>query len=137
MTHRLYDTLREAHQWAHRHFEYVPDAKRWGLVEHYPTFEQIEEQLQKPAAIVRDDCDGFARLCQWRLKKAYDIEASLVTCLTEDNRGHMVCSVLGWVLDNKELDVRPREELEGRGYWFLLEGSFDGTWYRIKDKESK
>lgn len=133
MTARLFDTLREAHQWALRHFEYVPDQLRWGRPDHLPSFAEIEEQLQRSPAIVRDDCDGFARLCQWRLKHGYGIDASLVLCFTDTNQGHMVASVQGWILDNRQADVMPRETLEEAGYWFLLEGTSDGRWFRIID----
>lgn len=127
---RLYETLNEAHQWARRHFEYRPDPIGWTLPE-LPTVASLIEQLQRPPAIVRGECTSFARLCQWRLREAHGIEARLIMCLDEANAGHLVASVLGWILDNRHEEVKPREELQERGYWFLLEESGSGAWNRI------
>lgn len=73
------------------------------------------------------DCEDFALWCREELKKD-KINADLVLCLTEQNEGHLVCSVDGWILDNRYSFVMSRDQLKYK--WISL-GNPDGTWRLI------
>ena len=89
-------------------------------------------QYQRPehwqAGLV-GDCEDFALWCRQELE-LLGIASDLVLCLTETGEGHLVCSVDGWVLDNRHKFVMRRDDLQ---YQWISLGRPDGTWRAIVD----
>ena len=54
----------------------------------------------------------------------------LVFCRTETKEGHLVCSVRGYILDNRYKWVMDRSDMD---YEWILIGKPDGKWYTIKE----
>ena len=82
---------------AHRGHIYVTDREQYQRPEHWT------------AGLV-GDCEDFALWCRQELS-ALEIEADLVYCTTETGEGHLVCSVDGWVLDNRYRWLQRRDDL--------------------------
>jgi predicted transglutaminase-like cysteine proteinase len=74
------------------------------------------------------DCEDFALWCRQELSTK-GIPSDLVYCLTEDGEGHLVCSVDGWILDNRYTKLMRRDDLP---YTWITIGKPDGTWYIIE-----
>lgn len=110
----MLNTLRAVHRRALRGHRYVDDERQYGRVEHWEI------------GLV-GDCEDFALWCRQELKKE-GIDSDLVLCLTEDGGGHLVCSVDGWILDNRHDRIKRRDALR---YTWLKVGRPDGTWYEI------
>lgn len=88
------------------------------------------EQYQRPERWqlgLVGDCEDFALWCRQELA-ALGIESDLVLCSTETGDGHLVCSVDGWVLDNRHKWLQRRDDLP---YTWLSLGKPDGTWLEI------
>ena len=113
------DILKEVLIQAHKGHKYISDSHNYGKNEHW------EPNLE-------GDCDDFALWCRDELRKR-GIEADLVVCLTETNQGHLVCSVDGWVLDNRYPYVVAKDELR---YKWLKIGR-NGKWYKVKEDGSE
>lgn len=107
-------TLQGVLDLAHRGHRYVTDEVKHGVIEHWG----IE---------LVGDCDSFALWCRQELLN-HDIESDLILCLTEREEGHLVCSVDGWILDNRRTWVTRRDDLP---YTWISLGKPDGTWLRI------
>ncbi len=99
---------------AHAGHVYVTDQDKHGIPEDW-----------RPELI--GDCDSFALWCRNRLREQ-GVEADLVFCRTETGAAHLVCSVGGWVLDNRHRWVMRRDDLE---YEWLSLGTPAGTWLKI------
>lgn len=78
-------------------------------------------------------CATFALLCRLELDKA-GIANTLVYCQTETGGYHIVCSVDGMILDNRQQAVLSNTQLEQIGYNFISEsGTHKGDqWFLIK-----
>lgn len=97
----------------HADHEYVRDIDQHGESEYW-------------VADVVGDCEDFALVCRDRLK-FLDVDADLVLCRTENGELHLVCSVGGWVLDNRYPFVMRRDDLD---YDWLKLGR-GGKWYDL------
>lgn len=73
------------------------------------------------------DCEDFALWCRAELANR-GIQADLVLCLTETGGGHLVCSVEGYILDNRHTWVMRNDDLPYK--WISL-GKPDGRWFLI------
>lgn len=73
------------------------------------------------------DCEDFALWCRAALQ-ARGIASDLVLCRTERGEGHLVCSVEGYILDNRHAWVMRRDDL---AYEWISLGAPDGTWKEI------
>lgn len=123
---------------AQKHFLYVPDDLNYRAWEHWASYEELKRQLLEGDGIVRDDCDGFARLCQMQFAEM-GIDAAVLVCITETGDGHLVCEVggsptqSGWVLDNRRIGVTSRARLAEEGYRFLAYAK-DGKWIELQQE---
>lgn len=77
------------------------------------------------------DCEDFALWCHRELQ-ALGIPSDLVLCQVETGEGHLVCSVDGWILDNRHKWVMRRDDLP---YHWIALGTPDGTWLNILQTE--
>lgn len=102
---------------AHRQHEYVYDHDQYKRPEHWEVS-------------LTGDCEDFALWCRQQLV-AKGIESDLVMCLTETGGGHLVCSVDGWILDNRRKWVTARDALP---YTWISIGKPDGRWFAVIDK---
>lgn len=108
------DTLQAVLDRAHAGHRYVTDTMQYRRPEHW--------QLG-----LVGDCEDFALWCRQELA-ALGIQSDLVFCITETGGGHLVCSVDGWVLDNRHRWLQSRNDLPYR--WISL-GKPDGTWLKV------
>lgn len=99
---------------AHRGHVYITDQVLHGVLEHW-------------AVELVGDCDSFALWCRQALAQR-GIAADLILCRTETGEGHLVCSVDGWILDNRHTWVMRRDDLP---YTWLSAGGPDGRWHLI------
>ena len=111
----LDDILQDVLDKAHQGHEYISDQEKHGVPEDW-------------RAELVGDCDSFSLWCRERLKEQ-GIESDLVYCKTETGEGHLVCSVEGWILDNRHPWLMRRDDLD---YKWLRIGKPDGTWYEIE-----
>jgi len=112
------DILKKVLAEAHKGHKYVEDIHNYGKNEYW-----------KPE--LKGDCEDFALWCKYELEKK-GIDADLVMCLTETNQGHLVCSVDGWVLDNRYRYLVSKDELR---YKWLKIGR-NGVWYKLNADEN-
>lgn len=110
----MLSTLQAVLDKAHRGHEYVTDLEQYRRPEHW-------------AASLVGDCEDFALVCR-QLLASDGIESDLVHCRTETGEGHLVCSVDGYILDNRNTWVHRRDDLP---YQWLSIGKPDGTWLKI------
>lgn len=108
--------LRSVQRDAQRGHRYVSDQDQYGVPEHW-------------AISLKGDCEDYALWCREQLKK-HRIASDLVVCYTETGEAHLVCSVDGWILDNRHTAVKRRDDLNYR--WVGI-GTPDGTWYLIEE----
>lgn len=109
------DTLQAVLDRAHAGHRYITDVMQYRRPEHW--------QLG-----LIGDCEDFALWCRQELA-ALGIEADLVLCGVVDSRGdHLVCSVDGWILDNRHRWVMARQDLP---YTWVSLGKPDGNWFEI------
>jgi predicted transglutaminase-like cysteine proteinase len=99
---------------AHRGHRYVTDPAQYSRPEHWKVS-------------LTGDCEDFALWCRQALQ-ALGIASDLVLCLTEAREGHLVCSVGGYVLDNRHKWVMRRDDLD---YQWISLGAPDGAWRHI------
>lgn len=110
----LLSILQEVLDRAHRGHRYVSDTISRGVLEHWDI------------SLV-GDCEDFALWCRQELKKK-GIDSDLVLCKTERGEWHLVCSVNGWILDNRYSFVMSRDILN---YEWISIGFPDGQWKKI------
>jgi len=101
---------------AHRGHEYRTDKELYDKREHW-------------TVNLEGDCEDFALWCRRELVKQ-GIESDLVFCKTESGAYHLVCSVDGWILDNRHDWIMSRDDLP---YEWMKIGLPDGTWHEISD----
>lgn len=77
-----------------RHFVYTSDQVTHGLVEYWPTFNDVKSAILDNATF-REDCDGFAIVCMNRAMQA-GFKARLVVCQVETGEGHCICEVTSY-----------------------------------------
>ncbi len=65
-------------------------------------------------------CADFALMCRRKLREN-GINSTLVYCTTETGDPHLVCSVDGNILDNRQQRVISNTALEFNGYKFISE----------------
>lgn len=99
---------------AHDGHTYVTDKEQYGLEEYWTN------------SLV-GDCEDFS-IAVRELLKEINIESDLIYCKDENGEGHLVCSVDGWILDNRHKWLQRRDDLP---YTWLRLGKPDGTWYEI------
>ena len=71
-------------------------------------------QYQRPehwTVSLTGDCEDFALWCRQELL-SIGIVSDLIFCRTETGEGHLVCSVDGYVLDNRYKWVMCRDDLD-------------------------
>jgi len=100
-------------------FKHTPDGPvdNWAVPsEHHAMLAQL--------GVIKDDCDGFALRCR-ELLDGLAVDNRLVIVrvrsLPFPVNGHMVCTVGGWVLDNRCSSVISRDLLD---YDFLIQSGF-------------
>lgn len=98
---------------AHAGHRYITDQRQYGLPEFWTV------------GLV-GDCEDFALWCRQELD-GLGIAADLVLCRTEAGEGHLVCSVDGWVLDNRYRWLQCRDDLAYE--WIALGRA--GVWRRV------
>ena len=109
------DMLQSVLNDAHKGHTYVTDSEQYGLPDYWE------------ASLV-GDCEDFALWCRDRLKEK-GIESNLVYCKTETGGHHLVLSVDGYILDNRSLWVRSRNDVPYK--WISIRLP-NGAWYSIE-----
>lgn len=99
---------------AHRGHRYVADAAQYQRPEHW-------------TIALAGDCEDFALWCRQELAMQ-GIASDLILCLVETGEGHLVCSVEGYILDNRYKWVMRRDDLP---YTWISLGKPDGSWRAI------
>lgn len=112
------DILKEVLAEAHTGHKYVKDIHNYGKDEYW-----------QPD--LKGDCEDFALWCKYELEKK-GIDADLVLAQTETGGYHLVCSVDGWVLDNRYRYLVSKDELR---YKWLKIGR-NGVWYKLNADEN-
>jgi predicted transglutaminase-like cysteine proteinase len=130
MSNELLQKLRKIHKSVLHNFTYKTDREQYGEEEKWVLPEDATDQTGKLVG----DCEDFALACRAKCRKVGIDNSRLVVCLTEDNQGHCVLEVEGWILDNRQTDVVPRDKLQQRGYkWIAISGYNPGDeWYRVE-----
>ena len=106
-----------------RGFTYKDDIDQFGVIEDWRLPEDVER--------VTGDCDDFAIACRYLVKQA-GYESRLIICKTEKGEYHLVCSVVGYILDNRQKGVMTVSQLERRGYtWVRTSGLNPGDPWRV------
>lgn len=109
------ETLQAVLDRAHAGHRYVTDREQYRRPEHW-----------QPG--LNGDCEDFALWCRQELE-VLGIESDLIFCGVDDPIGdHLVCSVDGWILDNRHRWLQRRNDLP---YTWLGLGKPDGTWLEI------
>lgn len=114
---KLYDILQDLSFEAHEKHVYVTDQEKHGSTEVW------EVDLE-------GDCEDFALWIKRELKERHGIESNLVQCLTENGVGHLVVSIDGWIIDNRNKWVMDKDDVN---YEWIKVGYPDGTWYKIEE----
>jgi len=126
--------LVEVHAFAQAHFEYVPDPVRRGQIDYWMSRDELQADLDdlQRGGKVRGDCDDFALLCRLLLRQR-GVPNRLAYCQVETGEAHLVCEVDGWILDNRQGHVEPRQNLEAMGYKFLMLSGYakDEDWHEV------
>lgn len=98
---------------------------------------KVEDFWQVPADLkhVVGDCDDFAIACRvllWR----YGIKNRLLLCYEPTGVGHLVCTTGQYILDNLQITIRKKSELEWSGYrWICISGYTPGEpWHKVGGK---
>lgn len=112
----LEDTLNKVFNEAIKEHTYILDEKQYGVPDYW-----------KPS--LKGDCEDFSLWCREKLLLDYGIESDLVICVTETDEYHCVCSVSGWILDNRMKKVKNRDDMIN--YKWLFIGKPDGKWFEI------
>lgn len=118
---------------AKHQFYYQADLKAFGKVEYWIGPAEIREQLSTQGVVV-GDCDDFASLCVM-LARAQGLPARFMLCLTEAGESHLVCEIVGWVLDSRQAEVERRDDLNYS--WLAVSGYGAGEAWRIVVREGE
>lgn len=112
----MLDKLQEALNWAHSQHVYKYDRDQYKINEYWT-----------PNLV--GDCEDFALALREHLKNKYDINSDLVFCGVNNSLGdHLVCSVEGWILDNRYKWVYDQKD---SSYTWISLGNMDGVWKKI------
>ena len=120
----LWRDLQEIHHEIKSKFIYISDMDRYGKREYWT---RSSESVGKDGKLY-GDCEDFALACQVACK-AIGIKSRLVTCNTENGGHHCVLGVDGFIFDNKQDEVKDRDDLD---YKWLKIQDHDGTWREIE-----
>ena len=104
-------------------FTHMSDKEHYGEVEYWVT--PVDPYN------VTGDCEDFALACRV-LCRAEGYESRLVFCKTENNQGHIVLSVDGYIFDNRQRHVTTADMLNYK--WIAMSGfEKDNTWHTIAE----
>lgn len=120
--------------WARGIFVYVTDERQYGLGDHWPSPQDLADNINRHDGELHDDCDGFACLCRYALR-LNGVKSRLVLCWVEGGGGyHAVAEANGLVLDNRQVAVCSTQDLERIGYvWDRMSGYETGDpWVDVK-----
>ncbi len=109
-----------------RKFIYMSDMDRYGKREYWTRSNEAVGNDGK----LYGDCEDFAMACQQACETHGIKNSRLVTCKTENGGHHCVLEVEGYILDNRQGEVKDRSDL---GYKWLKIQDHDGTWRDIID----
>lgn len=119
--------LHGLHHFALQHFAYADDVRTHGCADYWMSPDEIREQLASHGLLL-GDCDDFAALCVM-LARQQGLPARFVFCQAETGEYHLVCEVEGWILDNRQMDVIARDDLDYT--WLAISGYAAGDPWRI------
>lgn len=120
------EVLKKVHWEELTRFIYVPDKEQFGVAEYWMRPDEIPD----PPEILRGDCDDFALACRKHLRKL-GIKSRLVFCRVETGDNHLVCSVDGFILDNRMRTVKHKDDIPYE--WLRISGEEPGEqWHYIK-----
>lgn len=123
----IYPLLNSVHSLVFNNFKYRTDMSQYGDIEKWVMPNEYYSGREK----VVGDCEDFALACR-KLLRDRGVDSRLVFCQTETGEGHLVLEVDGWILDNRESKVVPRETLEYN--WISISGYRPGDpWHTIKE----
>lgn len=121
----LIDILNNIHRSAFRKFKYETDQLQYSELEKWVMPDEFYDGSQK----FKGDCEDFALHCR-KLCDDVGIKTRLVYCMTEDNEGHLVLEHKGYVLDNRQIKVVYRDDLNYK--WISISGYNPGDdWHEI------
>ena len=122
--------LEQIHDDVFSKFKYKYDHKQYGIVEKWVMPEDGFDGSQR----IVGDCEDFALACRKLCRDRGINDSRLVVCMTEQNEGHCVLEVNGWILDNRRRAVVSRDALQEDGYrWIAISGYESGDdWFRIE-----
>lgn len=110
-------------------FNYTSDIENRGVPEHWTDVNELEELDELHRDEFKDDCDGFALAVRYQCRKL-NIPNRLVHCLTENGTGHLVVSVNGYIIDNRNKWIMKRSDVDYK--WIKMSGYEKGDpWYKI------
>ena len=112
LIHILTETLKRVQ----KGFEYKTDMMQYGVIEKWTIPTDVDN--------LTSDCEEHAIACRMILKDL-GIDSRLVYCKDETGAGHLVLEVEGWILDNRQTRVVPRDKLERKGYEFISISGFN------------
>lgn len=126
------DIFSYVHGWCIKRFDYVSDQFQFGKVEHFVDKDTCAAFIAFEPIFgwrFKGDCDDFALLCRMMLR-AYGFKPMLVVCETEAGELHMVCSVNGWIFDNRYRALKRRDDLPYK--WLKISSAeAGGKWHEI------
>lgn len=97
-------------------FDYERDVDRLGLLDSWPSRNEVEANLIEHAGRLKGDCDDAA-FCTAYCLHDLGFGARVVTGACETGEGHMVCEdQYGNVIDSRQTGVVTWDELETVGY---------------------
>jgi predicted transglutaminase-like cysteine proteinase len=119
----------DVHHLIFSNFTYKTDKKQYGVIEKWIMPNADYDGSQK----LIGDCEDFA-LAARKLLREKGIETRLVHCNDETGEGHMVLSVNGWIIDNRQKKVLSNTKMIKLGYEFLnISGTENGeAWHQLK-----
>ncbi len=121
----LWRDLQKIHSEVKDKFVYVSDKDRYGKKEYWTR----DQEAYGSDGKLYGDCEDMALACQ-QLCEARGIKNSrLVTCKTENGGHHCVLEVEGFILDNRQREVKGKEQLD---YTWLKIQDHDGMWREIE-----
>lgn len=114
-------------------FTYTTDIQSRGMLEHWVDLDELEELDSTNRGEFKDDCDGYALAVRYQCRKV-GIPNRLVFCRTETGGGHLVVSVDGYIIDNRNKWVMDREDVDYT--WLKISGLEKGDpWHTIGKDE--
>jgi predicted transglutaminase-like cysteine proteinase len=119
----------EVHSLIFSNFTYKTDKKQYGVIEKWVMPNADYDGSQE----LIGDCEDFA-LAARKLLREKGIKTRLVHCNVETGEGHLVLSVNGWILDNRQRKVVSNKKLIKIGYKFLNISGFNNgePWHALK-----